>query len=164
MRTHVIWISVGALLLSSVLASTGAARPLASKQRIAIDKKLAPPGDHGSFRLTARTKGTLGDDAGTWTYVEVYTSQGVRDGQAYTHTLGKSTFEGKRGSLVLRDDETAVEISPGLRSIGIGTWKVVKGTGAYKGVTGGGRMAGWYIRTGQSLERYDGYLEAKGGS
>lgn len=41
--------------------------------------------------------------------------------------------------------------------IAIGTWKVVRGTGLYTGITGGGRSA--HLGQGQGwVARYDGFL------
>ncbi len=144
--------------------TTSSAAPAAHGQRIAIDKQLVPPGDHGSFRLTAITGGAIGTDSGTWTYVETRSSKGVRDGQGFTRNLGTSTFSSSRGTIVFREDETVVDITVNLRAIGAGVWSLVRGSGAYKGLSGNGRMAGWYTPTGSNFERYEGYLRAGGGS
>ena len=80
-----------------------------------------------------------------------------RDGQeVFRWECRAWTFTGKRGTLVLRSQFTWIEAG-GPYNIATGTWKVVRGTGQYAGVTGGGRSAqvgapsGW-------LARYQGFL------
>jgi hypothetical protein len=146
------------LAVSVALVGVSRAAPAAQKQRVAIDSKLIPPGDTGTFKLTPFGKGPPASDSGTWTYADAGSTKGVRYGQAYERNRGTITFTGKHGTLVIREDETTLHITPGLRDIGTGTWVVVRGAGAYAYVKGSGRMAGWYIRTGQSLERYEGFL------
>ena len=81
----------------------------------------------------------------------------VRDGQeVFRWTCRAWVFTGKRGKLVLRSQFGWIEAG-GPYNIATGTWKVVRGTGQYAGVTGGGRSAqvgapsGWFAR-------YQGYL------
>ena len=72
----------------------------------------------------------------------------MRDGQKVTiYDGGVTTLTGKRGTLTIRDRNEWVDVSnentrdgyP--HGVGIGTWKVVRGTGQYAGVVGKGRMA-----------------------
>ena len=64
-----------------------------------------------------------------------------RDGQeVFRWECRAWTFTGKRGTIVLRSQFTWIEAG-GPYNIATGTWKVVRGTGQYAGVTGGGRSA-----------------------
>ena len=81
----------------------------------------------------------------------------MRDGQKVTiYDGGVTTLTGKRGTLTIRDRNEWVDVGND-DSIGIGTWKVVRGTGQYAGIVGKGRNghAGlgcpWYAR-------YEGFL------
>ena len=81
----------------------------------------------------------------------------MRDGQKVTiYNGGVTTLTGKRGTLTIRDRNEWVDVGNN-DQIGIGTWKVVRGTGQYAGIVGKGRggHAGlgspWYAR-------YEGFL------
>jgi hypothetical protein len=124
---------------------------------VAINMKIYP---QGTFVLTALQTGALKRDSGTIdTWTSIPGRKVVRDGQTVTIYNGAvTTLTGKRGTLTIRDRNEWVDVSnentrygypPG---IGIGTWKVVRGTGQYAGVIGKGRggHAGlgnpWYAR------------------
>ena len=72
----------------------------------------------------------------------------MRQGQSVYTYLNTFTLKGKRGTLSIRERNEMVEVSkekvagfdftPG---VGIGTWKVVGGSGAYAKITG--RRAEW---------------------
>jgi hypothetical protein len=70
----------------------------------------------------------------------------MREGQQISIYRDTYTLKGKRGSLSIRERAEWVEVSnekaPGTDytpGVGMGTWRVVGGTGAYAKVTGGGR-------------------------
>ena len=70
----------------------------------------------------------------------------MREGQRIDVYRNTYTMKGKRGSLSIRERTEFVSVSnekvPGFDftpGVGIGTWKVVGGTGSYAKVTGGGR-------------------------
>jgi hypothetical protein len=147
-----------ALAAAVTLTAVAAAGHNAAKQRVAINMKIFP---QGTFVLTPLQAGPLKRDSGTidsnWTNIPSNTV--MRDGQEVTIYDGAvTTLTGKRGTLTIRDRNEWVDVSnentrygypPG---IGIGTWKVVRGTGQYAGVVGKGRNghAGlgsrWYAR------------------
>jgi hypothetical protein len=124
------------------LASVAAAGPDAGRQQVAIVSKMYPG---GTFVFTPLTAGVLRRDSG---------KVGAEDSGYNTTDF---TFKGKRGTLTLRERSNWVDVwneevdgvTPG---VSIGPWKVVKGTGQYAKVTGGGRSVQvglgsvWYAR------------------
>ena len=143
-----------ALAAAVTLTSVAAAGPEAAKQRVAISMKSP---DNGTFVLTPLQAGTLKRDSGTVSLVYNDPTTVMRDGQRIDVYRNKYTLKGKRGSLSIRERTEFVSVSnekvPGhdfTPGVGIGTWKVVGGTGAYAKVTGGGRSGHqghpWLVR------------------
>ncbi len=128
---------VFALVAAITLTSVAAAGPGAVKQRVAITMNGLP---NGRFVLEPLQRGALQRDSGTTGVVYKRTAVVMREGQ--TVDLYRSTFtlEGKRGVLTIR--EQIEWVYAGGPFIGLGTWKVVRGTGEYAQITGGGRTAG----------------------
>jgi hypothetical protein len=131
------------LAAAATATAVAAAGPAVTKQRVAINVKSLPG---GTFVLTPLSSGALKRDSGTFRGEWQNTGRGevVRNGQkVYLHTL-VWTVNGHRGTLTIRDNLEWVETgSDGNRDgvkdgIGIGTWKVVRGTGAYARIAGGG--------------------------
>ena len=118
-----------ALAAAVVLASVAAAGPNAAKQQVAITSKLYP---ERTFVFTPLTAGALKRDSGT-----------------ASAQNANFTFKGKRGTLTireLRDDwvdvaNEPVDSSGVIPAVAICPWKVVRGTGQYAHVTGGGQSA-----------------------
>jgi hypothetical protein len=138
-----------ALAATVTLASVAAAGPQAGRQQVAIVSKLYP---QGTFVFTPLTAGALKRDSG---------KVGVEDAGDSVVDL---TFKGKRGTLTIREEQDWVdvaseEIQGVIPAVTIGPWQVVRGTGQYKRVTGGGRSAQaglgnvWYARQ-------EGYLKS----
>jgi hypothetical protein len=150
-----------ALVAALVLTTVAAARPDAAKQRVAISAKdLA----NGTFVLEPLQAGTLKGDSGTALIVWNDPHVVMRDGQEVQIYRSTWTFEGERGSLTIRERAEWVTVSnrnaPGedfAPGVGIGTWKVVRGTGDYAGITGGGR-SGHAGMGRQWLARLEGFL------
>ena len=151
-------VALVALAAAVTLTSVAAASPHAAKQRVAIDMKIYP---QKTFVLTPLQPGPLKHDLGTinggWLSIPGKTV--TRDGQEVTIYDGAvTTLTGKRGTLTIRDRSEWVHVGNN-DSIGIGTWKVVRGTGQYAGIVGKGRQghAGlgrpWYAR-------YEGFLNS----
>jgi hypothetical protein len=121
-----------ALAAAVMLTSAAAAGRDAAKQRVAITAKVLPT---GAAVLTPLQKGALERDSGTFS--EGRSSQGTEI----------RTFTGKRGNLVFRERVEWVRLGHDLNRDGfedrvaLGTWNVVRGTGPYVGITGGGRSA-----------------------
>ncbi|HLG08914.1 MAG TPA: hypothetical protein VI409_09645 [Gaiellaceae bacterium] len=136
MKTH--YVVLVALIAAVTLASVAAATPGAVKQRVAIASKLYP---ERTFVFTPVTAGPLKRDSGTVGF-----------------DAGTFTFKGKRGTLTIRElyenwvNCGSEEHKGVIPAVDIGPWKVVRGTGQYKGVTGGGESAQaglgnpWYAR------------------
>jgi hypothetical protein len=131
-----------AVLAAFTLTSVAAAGPEAAKQRVAINIKNP---DNGTFVLTPLQAGTLERDSGTVSLVYNDPTIVMREGQRIYIHRNTYTLTGKRGSLSIRERMEFVSVSnekvPGFDftpGVGMGTWKVVGGTGAYAKVTGGG--------------------------
>ena len=144
------------LTAAFVLTSFASAGADATKQRVQIDMKIHPK---KTFALATLQSGALKRDSGTHTCPGDPDELGVvqRDGQEIFRWECRAwTFSGKRGTLVLSSQFTWIEAG-GPYNIATGSWKVVRGTGQYAGITGGGRSAqvgapsGW-------LARYQGFL------
>jgi hypothetical protein len=147
-----------ALAAAVTLTSVAAAGPNAAKQRVAIDLKLWP---QKTFVLTPLQAGPLKRDSGTIShnFLSVPGRDVMRDGQKVTIYDGSvATLTGKRGTLTIRGRNEWVDLARDENGdgqndgIGIGTWKVVRGTGQYAGIVGKGRFghiglgSPWYAR------------------
>jgi len=137
------------------LAAVAAGGPLAAKQRVAIQGK----GVNG-FVLTPLTAGALKADTGTGTFC-CFTSQVItRDGQRIEITDPRLTLAGRRGTLVTSNRVEWLDV-PGGYQLFTGTWKVIRGTGDYARLAGGGRVAGIQLPNGDINWRREGLLGAK---
>ena len=146
------------------LTSVAAAGPEAAKQRVALTVTILPS---GKGVLTPLKDGALKRDSGTFSgnWSQTPDRTVVREGQTVYvyHTVW--TFAGKGGGLVFRDRAEAVDLGQDLDhnnfqdGIAMGTWKAVRGTGLYAGITGGGRSAHFY-QGNRWVARYEGFLTA----
>lgn len=139
----------------AIVVAAGAAMPAAAgvKQRVAITVK----GTDHTFVLTPLTRGALKSDSGTesgccWTQRFV-----TRGGQRIEINDPLVTLAGKHGTLELRYRIEWLDAG-NYFSVGIGTWRVVGGTGAYAHLTGSGRSAHSWPPTGFASGRSDGFL------
>jgi hypothetical protein len=142
MKARVVALAV--LAAAVTLVSVAAAGPEGAKQRVAITSKLYP---EKTFVLTPFRAGALRRDSGSIASEREAQGRGViRNGQKVTIYDGQIwTLTGKQGTLTIRERTEWVDVSnentrygypPG---VAIGTWTVVRGTGQYAQVTGGGR-------------------------
>jgi hypothetical protein len=136
----------------TAVASAGSAP---AKQRVIITQK-----DGVGFVLTPQTPGPIKPDSGTanfccWTQHSI-----TQDGENVDLNNPQMTLTGKRGTLVARNQIGFVSIPDG-QSVFTGTWKVIRGTGAYAGLTGGGRAAGLQLPNGNSKAQFEGFLSLK---
>lgn len=148
------WLTVGGAVVAAsvILAAVASAGGETTKQRIAIQ-------GHGSvFALKPLSSGTLGNDGGSVSFC-CWTSRSViRDGQAVDITTGpEMTLVGRHGTLVARNRMEWLTVSAGY-TLFTGTWKVVRGTGDYAGLTGGGRVAGVELPNGDVKWRREGLV------
>jgi hypothetical protein len=146
------------LAAAITLASVAAAGPAATKQRIAIETRILP---QGTFALTLLQAGAVKPDSGT-VYGNWRGLRGrkvMRAGQEVTVYNALWTLTGKLGTLTIRERTEWVGVGYD-DGVALGTWKVVRGTGQYAGLTGAGGSghAGlgtpWYAR-------YEGFLTAR---
>jgi hypothetical protein len=155
MKTRSAVLALVALATAVTLTSVAAARPDGAKQRVAIIMKDLPD---GTFVLAPLDSGPLKRDTGT-TAVDIGGPDVVlQQGQAVEIFNLTWTLKGKRGTLTIRERNEWVDA--GQPYVGRGFWKIVRGTGAYAHVTGGGRSAsaGLDRANGAWYARQEGYL------
>lgn len=142
------------LAVGVTLTSVAAAGPEAAKQRVAIDMEGGQ-----SFTLYPLQPGALKRDSGPSTADPQSGRSFMRQGQQVSIYNITYTLSGKQGNVTIQERNEWVDVSqknargfdyrPG---VAIGTWKVVRGTGVYAKVVGGGRTAHagmgkqWFIR------------------
>jgi len=129
------------LVAALTLTSVAAASPNVTKQRVAIIASGPNnPSATAPWELTPLQAGALEADSGTET--STLKNRFVRRGGLSVRLLEwTTTMKGKRGTLVIRQLEEHVPVGNGY-SVFIGTWKVLRGTGQYANLTGGGRELG----------------------
>jgi hypothetical protein len=136
-----------ALATAVSIAAGAAATPGVAKQRVAISARPSDSGP-GTFVLTPLRSGALEQDSGkvrvSWSGGRTVTRQG-QEISIYDMTF---TYDGKLGTLTIRERSEWVDVSNenarGVDyrpAVAVGTWKVVRGTGQYAHLTGGGRSA-----------------------
>ena len=147
-----------ALAAAVTVASVATASPEAAKQRVQITTSGPANNSGQKFVLAPLSAGPLESDSGTSTSVVANQRTVTRDGQAAQIVTWVTTQKGKHGSFVVRARIEHIDAGNGFH-IGPGTWKFVRGTGAYAGLTGGGRVANAWSDISQRLsERWDGFL------
>gem|GEM_PF-1462897 len=136
-----------ALAVALSVASVAAAGPNIAKQRVAISARPSDSGP-GKFVLTPLGSGALGQDSGKVTVAISGGRTVTRQGQKISIYDITFTYSGKRGNLTIRERSEWVDVSnenaQGVDyppAVAVGTWKVVRGTGQYAKISGGGRSA-----------------------
>jgi hypothetical protein len=140
---------------AGTLATVASAGPVAAKQRISIDVQ-----GQGSFRLTPLTSGAIKPDTGKATFCCWTQRPIMREGQRIDINNPRMTLTGKRGTLVVRNQIGFIDIPDGW-AVFTGTWKVIRGTGDYAGLTGGGRGAGVSQIGSAGKSEFDGFLGSR---
>lgn len=150
--------AVAALAATAVtVAAVAAAAPVGAKQRVSIQ---VTGGADGRFALTALTAGAIKNDTGVATFC-CWTQRFVtRDGQSIEIDNPQMTLASKRGTIVTRNVNGWVDVPDGW-GVFTGTWKVIRATGAYAGLTGGGRGAGVMLVNTDTKATFEGFLTAK---
>lgn len=141
---------------AATLAAVAAAAPSATGQRVAIQVKDKPSGGT-SFVLTPLSPGAIKGDTGTAAFCCWTQRSTVRNGQSIDINNPRMTLTGKQGTLVTRNLIGFVDL-PDSWTVFTGTWKIIRGTGAYAGLAGGGRGAGVSLASGHSKAQFEGYL------
>jgi hypothetical protein len=151
--------AAAALVVAAAFVLTGIASAghTAAHQRIAI----VSSGNDRTFVLTPLTSGPVMRDSGTATSC-CWTRRFVqRDGQSVEIDNPLRTFEGRQGTLAWRARITWVDLGNG-HSVGTGTWKIVRGTGAYARIQGHGRIALITGASGHGPVRAEGLVDLRG--
>ncbi len=147
-----------ALAAAVTLASAAGAGPDAVKQRVTITTQAPKTTYVSSFVLTPMQTGAVKADSGSWIAGPETTHRVVRGGQDVSIYVQTSTLKGKLGSLVVRTRQEWAEAGNGYNA-SADTWKVVRGTGQYAGVTGGGRGTSvWFEPNDHWSTRVQGFL------
>jgi hypothetical protein len=146
-----------ALAAAVTLTSVASAGPDAAKQRVAITSQAAKPTEVSPFVLTPLQAGPLKRDSGTVSGPLPSERVVMRGGQRVSIYEGVVTLKGKRGSLVTRYRSEYVDGGNGYHP-GTGTWKVLRGTGQYARITGGGRSGHVWLDRGPWSSRDEGFL------
>jgi len=146
-----------ALAVTVTLTSVAAAGPEATKQRVAITSQAAKTTRVSPFVLTPLQAGSLERDSGTMTAGLPSGRDVMREGQKVSIYDDVVTLKGKRGSLVIRYRSEYVDAGNGYQ-VSTNTWKVVRGTGQYARVTGGGRGGSVVFARGPWSSRDEGFL------
>jgi hypothetical protein len=155
MRINVVaWAVLGAAAIT--LTAAAAAEPVATKQRIAITDN----GDRHTFVFRPLSAGELKRDSGTFSDCCWSERDIVRDGQRIEINDPLATYTGQHGTLVVRFLIEWVNAGNGY-TVGTGSWRIVRGTGAYKGITGHGRSAGAWIRDSFVSARAEGWVRGR---
>ena len=142
------------LVAGLVLSAAASASSASSKQRVAIVH------NGSSFVLTPLTSGAVKGDTGIASFCCWSDRHTIRNGEAVEINDPKMTLTGKLGTLVARNQIGWVDISDGW-SLFTGTWTVVRGTGQYAGLAGGGRGAGIQWPNGKERAHFEGFLATK---
>lgn len=150
--------AVAALAVATVsvasIASIAAAGPVTAKQRVSIQ---VTGRTNKPFILTPLSSGAIEADSGTVSFC-CWTSRHVtRNGLGADLANPQMTLTGKRGTLVVRNHIEWVDLPSGW-AIFTGTWKVVRGTGAYAGVSGGGSGGGVTFANNDEKTQFEGFL------
>ncbi len=144
--------------VDSTLAAVAAAGPGAAKQGIEIQLKDNGNGDR--FVLTPLGSGAIRADSGTVSFCCWTTTFVTRNGQKIRVNDPQMTLTGKRGTLVARNRIEWFEFTDG-STVTTGTWKVIRGTGGYAGLSGGGIGAGFSLANGNGRTQFEGFLSAR---
>jgi hypothetical protein len=153
---------LAAVTAALALNSHGGSGSRATKQRVAIVTQ-GLQNDPGSpvFELIPLRAGALERDSGTEKSSFARRVM-MRKGQSVDVIDGVETLRGERGSLKLRFRIEWVEAGNEYR-VGTGTWKLLRGTGQYAEITGGGRRGDVWLDRGRGpwSGRAEGFLTSR---
>ena len=135
---------------SAVLLSAASAGSKATKQCVSFLVNFNPETETASWQLIPLSRGPLKRDSGSSTGTGTIGALSRLNGQRVTPIAGSDTMTGKLGTFVVSQKIVSTDVGDRY-SADIGTWKFVRGTGAYKSVTGGGRFAGVGLPSGNTV-------------
>lgn len=161
-------VMLAALAAAVTLTAAAAAGPDVAKQRVTLNAKILPG---GTFVLTPAQSGAMKPDSGTVSgnWQGIPERSVMRDGQTVSiYDAALWTLTGKRGTLTIREHSEWVDVGSDVNGdafpdgVGVGTWKVVRGTGQYAKLAGGGRSG--HMGLGRTwVARYEGFLTVPAG-
>ena len=135
--------TLAVLMLVTAAAAVGAqadAVPTRAKQKIAITAK----GDTDHFVLGPVNRGALARDSGDVSWCCWSRRFVTRNGQTAEINNPLATFTGARGTFEIRFRIEWLDAGGGY-TVGTSTWRLVRGTGDYEGLSGSGRAAQLWI-------------------
>jgi hypothetical protein len=151
-------LTIGAALV--VLAVAAAARSEtgadAARQRVSI---VTNESGTSAGEFSFRASGSLRSDDGKFIWTGTEKPRTVRDGQTIAVYVITDTFTGRRGTLTIRERVEVVDAGNGY-IVGTGSWSFARGTGAYAGAVGRGRLASVRTPSGRTSARFEGFLRA----
>ena len=149
--------TIAALAVAAVtLTAVASAGSTTAKQRVAIQVT------ESGFVLTPLTAGPIKSDTGRGSAVNFccWTRRFItRNGQPIEINNPQMTLTGKHGTIVTRNVIGWIDVPDGY-SVFTGTWKVIRATGAYAGLTGGGGAAGVSLPDGNPNVKFEGFLDS----
>jgi hypothetical protein len=145
------------LATSSGSASVGGVTATTAKQKIAIEEKSAAGSKISTFKLIPLSAGPLAADSGTFTSSAKLLRTVIRNGKKVWFYSGFDNLKGKHGTMRI-SGLSAVTTARGGYYVGVGTWKIRAGTGAYAGVSGGGDAKAVAAPGGAASGHYTGYI------
>jgi hypothetical protein len=157
---HAVFVALAAAVTATSAAAAGHG---AVKQRVAITMQAARSTPVSPFVLTPLQAGPLKRDSGTQTGALPNGRDVMRNGQTVSIYEGITTLKGAKGTLVIRYRSEYVDAGNGYQ-VSRGTWKAVRGTGQYAGVTGGGRSGDVSLDRGPWSSREEGFLNIQKGA
>ena len=129
-----------ALAAATNMASNVSAGSLAQKQRVMLVQKHRAGAPTGTFVFYGLSPGPLKLDSGTYTYMAREKRPVILEGQGIAEYVAVAALTGRRGTFAIRWRMEFVGAGDG-NTVGTGMWSLVRGTGAYAGASGGGRVA-----------------------
>lgn len=161
-------VAVAAALVAGATANAGSGEATAQRQRVAINMIVNNKTDAATFtlnRLQAHQpadtpgeqldKGTVAMGGGAFGTVD-------RNGMRVLNVVRRPSLDGQHGTLELVQRFDTTEMQNGTR-VGLGTWKIKNGTGAYSGFKGGGRYVAVAVPNGRrTLVRQEGWVTVTG--
>ena len=150
-------VALGTALVAGGTALAGSGGTAVRKQRIAIDMVIMSKNDTGTYTLSPLTAGPLEADKGTVAMGGFGGGTTLRNGMKVWNGVRGQDLKGRHGTfgLPVRLDEN--EMQNGVE-VKVGTWKIVEGTGAYSGVSGGGRYVSVRMPNGRQFVRQEGWV------
>jgi hypothetical protein len=152
---------LGTALVAGGTALAGSGASAARKQRIAIDivmnKPVVDKPDAGTFILSPLTPGPLEADRGTVAIPGLGGGTTLRNGMTVMSVGMGRDLKGRHGTFGLPVQFDENEMQNGVR-VHVGTWKIVRGTGAYSGVSGSGRYVSVQLPNGRQFVRQEGWI------